>query len=329
MINIQIEPLFDPPSPLDDAVKSILDEADPATIDPDLLPSVITRLGSIRDAELHRGNFDEAEFADQHIERVDAQLKIHMRNAAQRDIEGKYSDRLDTAGQDLHTLKDHIQDMFSEVQAREDEEEERLRTRQREELDAFTRKWDKPTVLRRYTRASANLQACRRQMAVLYELRRYDDLRANSVEIRNREQMERNDRYRSMAMNYEEQLVLLEEKHAREIEVLRVAREGREKVFLAAAAVDIDHAEKRVSGLEVTVKGVADPDRVWNLHHRFDRKPIGPSPPPTRFSKTSLTAKTQTTLQLPPLADRWRTSQRGSRRRSQIPVVISEDGDIS
>jgi hypothetical protein len=328
MIGFQVTPVSQPPSPIDDAVNDLLMGIDAAAVEPAILPSVITRLGAIRDGELHRANIDEAEYADQVMIRAEARLKVALRDAAQRDIEQKYTQRLDQAEEDLRLLTEHVHEMFARLQAGEDEEEERLRTRHRQEIDSFVRRWDSPSVLRRFTRASPTLQACRRQTATLYEQRRYDDLRANSVEIRHREQKERNDNYRNMAMTYEAQLLILEERHTKELEVLRVAREGREKTFLAAAAIDIEHASRRVAGLEVTVKGVANPDRVWNLHHRFDRKPVGPSPPPTRFAKTAVPPAEITTLQLPPLATRRRSSHRGSRRRSQIPVEVTEDGDI-
>jgi hypothetical protein len=54
---------------------------------------------------------------------------------------------------------------------------------------------------------------------------------------------------------------------------------GRENIFLAAAKVDIDKAERRISALQPSVSSVDNEEKVVGLHHRFTKSRSSGSQP--------------------------------------------------
>jgi hypothetical protein len=152
----------------------------------------------------------------------------------------------------------------------------------------------------------------------------YDELRENDRIVKQQEEFERREQYRLKRLEYDLRLRTIEKKHADEITVLKMAQDLRIDTVRSEANLEIERAQKRVHTLEISLDGVSDSERVWNLHHRFQVQKASPTARGVsqedrrRRSTTSFSP-----LKTPPLSQRPRSSIRGSRRseRPQSTVV--------
>jgi hypothetical protein len=294
--------------------------ADITIVDSCDIPEVITALQSVRDQCLSRNEINDAQRADEPAQELDIRLQAIMKSQARDHIDDRYQRRLARAKKALQDLQDSVDRTLSNLKSSHALDVTKLKAKQQVEMEDFLARYRNEQGIKRWNRASVHLQDLRKKRSVLVTQREYDKIRLNDDEQEEVMQLERNEAYRQMAMQREAGLKLMKDRHASELKTLEVANAGREGVFLAAAKLDIERAEKRVIGLEHLLSGVADDQKVWNLHHRFARKPFVPDLNRWKFRSSILSRTPSSEIQLPPLEDLDSGSERGPRVRAQTPL---------
>ena len=292
-------------------------------VSPDMMPDVISSLQTKRDDYLVHHEVDLCEQADQLAVSMKDRLQLEMKLQAQRDQADNYIGRLQNAQDNCSNLEVTAKRTLQRIREKHAKEAEDLKQRQIEEENQLMERWQQPQIMRRFNRASPLLQAMRKQSTILLAQRNYKDLRENEKRVAVLEERERNEQYRFMRMEYDEQVRLLREKHKAEIEVLKVAQEGREQTFLAAAAVDLDRAKKRVQTAELNLDNTADADKLWNLRFRYERPPTSRSLTGLQARKIIVEPHSITDLRLPPLDPRKTTGPRGTIMRPQTTLHLA------
>ena len=302
----------------------LMDGGSVSSVSPDKMPDVISSLQTMRDNYLIEHEVDLCEKADELIVAVRDRLQLEMKLQAQRDQADNFVGRLQNAQDNCSRLEVTTKRTLAKIREKHAKETEELKQRQMEEENELIERWQRPQILRRFNRASTLLQAMRKQSTILLAQRNYKDLRENEKRVAALEARERNEQYRFMRMEYDEQVRLLREKHRAETEVLRVAQEGREQTFLAAAAVDLDRAKKRVQAAEVNLDNTADADKLWNLRYRYERPPTSRSLTAMQARKIIVQPHAITDLRLPPLVDPRKTTRpRGTIMRPQTTLRMA------
>jgi hypothetical protein len=284
-LNVAPARALDFPDPVETAANSLFSGGDLTGIDENLIPPLILHLQSIRDRQLDLDDVHKAEATDDLIQRVDAYRISCLKLKAQKALELNYMERIRKAKVDLASLDLSVRETLDSIRTKQNGEEIQLKSRQAAEIESFNQHWQSPRVIRHFNKASAQLQTLRRQSVALCTSRRVEEFHLKESEMKSLETRERSERYRVMSMNYEAQLKQLHERHRLEFEVLEQTKERTEQTFLSAAAVEIDRANKRIQALESSLRSVSDVERVWNLHHRFEKRPVKAGREPTRFSK--------------------------------------------
>lgn len=308
----------------DEIAQWLMDGGSISSVAPDKMPDVISSLQTMRDNYLIEHEVDLCEKADELIVAVRDRLQLEMKLQAQRDQADNFVGRLQNAQDNCSRLEVTTKRTLAKIREKHAKETEELKQRQMEEENELIERWQRPQILRRFNRASTLLQAMRKQSTILLAQRNYKDLRENEKRVAALEARERNEQYRFMRMEYDEQVRLLREKHRAETEVLRVAQEGREQTFLAAAAVDLDRAKKRVQAAEVNLDNTADADKLWNLRYRYERPPTSRSLTSMQARKIIVQPQAITDLRLPPLVDpRKTTGPKGTIIRPQTTLRMA------
>ena len=292
-------------------------------VSPDMMPDVISSLQTKRDDYLVQHEVDLCEQADQLAVSMKDRLQLEMKLQAQRDQADNYIGRLQNAQDNCSNLEISTKRTLQRIREKHAKEAEDLKQRQMDEENQLMERWQQPQIMRRFNRASPLLQAMRKQSTILLAQRNYKDLRENEKRVAALEERERNEQYRFMRMEYDEQVRLLREKHKAEVEVLKVAQEGREQTFLAAAAVDLDRAKKRVQTAELNLDNTADADKLWNLRFRYERPPTSRSLTGLQARKIIVEPHSITDLRLPPLDPRKTTGTRGTIMRPQTTLHMA------
>jgi hypothetical protein len=242
-------------------------------------------LQCIRDEQLAVDDVYKAETTDDLIRRLDTHQIALVKGQAQKEIEAQYQKRLEHARDDLASFQAEVNETRKRIRAKHRAEEAELKAKHEAEIQEFRQSWHTPQVIRKFNRASPQLQTLRRRSISLLANRRMSDLQLAESEMKDLEARERNEKYRSMSVSFDAQLGQLTEKHRREIDVVKSAKQIQEQAFLAAANTEMEHHKNRIHAIETALKAAGNADRAWNLHHRFEKRPAQMSKEPTRFSK--------------------------------------------
>jgi hypothetical protein len=148
-------------------------------------------------------------------------------------------------------------------------------------------------------------------------------MRRTDVEAQAVEDREKIEHFRAMAMSYDEQLKHLQERHAREIEMLLALHRQREDEFIVTADIADENAMKRVAVLKRKLVEVSNPEVVWNRHHRFEGKAVGRSMTPLKLGASPVEGKEFALLKLVPIAELRRPPAKGLVWRAHTPVRVS------
>jgi hypothetical protein len=289
----------------------------------ELMPDVLNSLESLRKMHLGRQEAHMAERADSILAALQRREQDACREELQHALEETYQARLERAWEADAELRERAELTRENIYARNAEELARVRERHEGELAEFTSRWQKPLFLKRYNRASVHLQGLRRRSAILLGQRKYDEMRSTDLEAQVAEERERNEHFRAMAMSYDEQLKHLQERHAREMEMVLAIHRQRIDEFCVTADIADENAMKRVTVLERKISGLANPEVVWNRQHRFEGKTVGRSMAPVKLGTSPVEGKEFSLLKLNPIAELKKPPLKGKVWRAHTPIRIS------
>lgn len=290
-------------------------------VEPGFVPDVIARLHELHDIRQQQHKLVIAGRIELIIDELKLYLDDAMKRQAQQDLTETVNDQLLEAQDRVSRLQSSTNRTSEKIRSKYDDVVAQTKARHKEEEEQLLAKWQSPTTVRYYNRASVALQELRHQSALLLASRRYGELRIHEQRVKELADDERNEQYRQMRIEYEQQLTGLQARHQIELKTIHGTYDDRSKTFMAAADIELGHARRRVQAVESKYDSVSDPDRVWNLHHRHERQPTSRSSAHVRPQYARPAAHEVIDLQLPPLSDP-RRSPDGSKTRAHVPVQL-------
>ncbi|OHT15511.1 hypothetical protein TRFO_02831 [Tritrichomonas foetus] len=318
-IDSECEPVEDVDHVVDSLLKGI---KLPETVEFEMMPPTVSSLQKIRDDHLFDHDVDLAQKADEIAITIQNLYKLKLKQQTQQETEESVRQRLKTAQTDLKSLERRCRRTIHRMKAKHQKDVEKMENRHKKEIEDFVEKFQKPQVIRKYAAASSQLRFLRTQNVNLMMLRRYDELRMNDRELKTLEKKELNEQFRQMSMSYDAQLQVLQDKQKLEKKRLVLANQVKEDELQAAATKEIAFAQNRVKGLEKMLEDIKDPEKLWNLKHRYQRTPQQRSLTTVKIPRPNVNQLSMNTLALPPLGDPRSQSQNGFRRRMQAPVTL-------
>jgi len=263
----------------DQIAQELMDSGEISTIEVSNISNVVFALQNIRNSKISQGNVDEAEKADQLIEK----LKEMRNSQAISQIENKrisgLQNRLKQSQDELASLKNRITNTYNGIMNHHQKQMAHLEEKQKKEIDNFVNSWNQPEKRRRFVHLSPNLNELVNKSNLLLSTRRYDDHRVLQTEIGQRIQEETEVNSRLMREEYDLQYSSLAEKHRMEQEHLCIAHKNREDSFNIASANQVEILENRIKKLEKQIADAQKSEFVWNLHIK-----------PSNISQTRLVA---------------------------------------
>ncbi|OHS97021.1 hypothetical protein TRFO_36829 [Tritrichomonas foetus] len=289
-------------NPLESWVRYAMDGGDLSSCDPEYLPDIIIGLRDVRNSLLVDGFVDDSILAEEALAHA---RKVHRNNLhknATKNIRDDLNNRLNEAKDALADLEDTTQFQearMNEIMVREDAI---LLDRHTKEMNNLIEEWETQKKCRGYNRISAELRFLRDQADRLLRAKKYQESKIVNKKADLLEKAEIEKGHRLMEADFQLAMDNMKEKHRKERQKQERAHENKRKEYLAAKEFDLNIARKRIAKIEQEIENVADPEKVWALHHRHDFE----MPPPVQretimTGKRSVVVQEFNTIALPPL----------------------------
>jgi hypothetical protein len=254
-----------------------------------------------------------------HLSRV----KLSAQTARQTDL----FHRLSIARSALQTLRETIAVQESNISAEISEQLSELQARQQNEIAEFAAEWERNPKLRFYNRSSTLLRQLRVQANLLLNQHRYDEMNAVVRQADELEELETRENRRRLQQDYEDGLLKLQRKQIKERRAMERIQKEKKDRHEAAKIFDLNAAEQRIRNLETEIENARDPQKFWNLRHRFDLKILGGRPKGGgKTERCKVEGERFNVLSLPPLMEKrrgkreeWKGSREKQEQKGKLP----------
>jgi hypothetical protein len=187
-----------------------------------------------------------------------------------------------------------------------------LARKHEDEVEALAREWESEPKIRLFNRSSGSLLQLRLQANTLLNQHRYDEMGDVTQQADRVQAVEAQAGAQRWQQSYEEGVRLMQRRHAMEKRKLARVQEEKRAAHGAAKAFDTRVARQRIRVIEIELEAASDPEKLWNLRHRFDPKALGKKPRAKSgrgAGRRAFRIEEFNTLDLPPLLEWTRTKR--------------------
>jgi hypothetical protein len=281
-----------------------LNGVDISAIDSESLARLVKTLKSERDQKITEG--EDCEGVDVAYRSVKAMHVQRLKLDAQAERRADLGKRLSAAKAELAALRETVAIQARNIEAELAEQADDLEWRHEQEIEALALEWESEPKMRLYNRPSGFLQTLRNQAKLLLNTRRYDEMDACVKQADGVEAKETVENRRKQRADYEDAVLVMQRRHVAEKALLKTMQANKRAEHRAAEAFDVRVLKQRMRNLEIELEASNDPDRLWNLRHRFDAKVLGKRPkvvPGVSIGKRPFRIEDCNTMNLPPLVE--------------------------
>jgi hypothetical protein len=261
-------------------------------------------LKSRRDQLLVDGcDSDDADAVYRHVKAMHIErLKLDAQKERQQELFKRLSD----AKSELDALEQTVAIQSHNIDVEISEQISQLALKHESEIEDLARQWESEPKIRLYNRPSGFLRSLRVQANVLFDDHQYEALDSVTKQADIVEAKEVTENRRKQQQEYEDLLLVMQRHHTAERKELERMHEQKRAEHRAAEAFDARVIKNRIHNLKIELEAAADPEKLWNLRHRFDAKALGKRPKLAMGRATGRRAfriEDHNVLNLPPLAD--------------------------
>ena len=303
----------------EEIIKGLMSRKDPSTIPLENIDNIVYHVTEIRDQSLMTHKIKKAEKADKLLlvlsERKKKQMKLCAYDSYLEDLKA----REERAEKRHQKLVQGYHNYVKKLHEEKSEQLQKLQQKHQKQEDDFYAQYDQPTKTRELSKASINLQRIRQQTVLLFNCRRYDEVKQLEGIVHDLEAKEVEEKMRVRSIEIYDGLKRLKKKQQEEITAFEMLYKTKEDAMKIDYEKSYAASKKRIENIKGLISN-SNEETVWNRLHRNDLPSINRGIQTSILQRQSMNMRAITSLSLPPISH---PSYINNKSRPQSSLTLS------